>query len=475
MDKLVLLIDFGSTFTKVLAVDLDNAEVVGRSQAPTTVQENMLTGLRNALQRLTLRGEEPDAGLIERLPKIASSSAAGGLRVVAVGLVPELTMEAAKKAALGAGAKVVGMHSFELDHQALDDIERSQPDILLLVGGIDGGNKDVILHNARMLATRDLPVPFIVAGNRSAAEQVQAILVASGKQAIRADNVLPSLDRLVVEPTRHAIREVFIRNIVKAKGLEDAQRYLGNILMPTPMATLKAAALLASGHGDDPGFGELMVVEIGGATTNIHSVAKGEAVAHDTLLKGLPDPYEMRTVEGDLGIRFNAQTILEVVGAAGVLKHARRDANLDEDLLRQATALRNRQVDYVPTDPQQSAIDIALAGGAVALAVERHVGTLKESWGVDGLVKIQTGKDLTSVRTLIGTGGIFAHNPDAAGILNAALQDPKSPFSLKPRTADFFVDRGYVLYAIGLLSDQHPEVALKMARRYLVPNSPVTA
>lgn len=466
MDDLALLIDFGSTYTKVLAVDLDHAEVIGRAQAPTTVKDNMLNGLLAALDRLTLRGRKPDPATLRQARMLASSSAAGGLRIVAVGLVPDLTVEAARKAALGAGAKVVGSHAFELDEQALDEIERSACDILLLVGGIDGGNKDVILHNARMLATRQLDMPFIVAGNRSAAEQVTSILRGSGKQVVRTDNVLPELDRLVVEPARASIRELFISNIVRAKGLEQAQEFLGNILMPTPMATLKAASLLAQGHGSDVGLGELMVVEIGGATTNVHSVAHGLSQASHTITRGLLDPYEMRTVEGDLGIRFNALTILETVGAQRLLHHA--GVPLEATALQARLEERHNNVAFVPQDGVESAIDIGLGSCAVEVAVERHVGTIKESWGVDGLVRIQTGKDLTGLRTVIGTGGLFSHNPGAARVLNAALMRSDAPFSLKPRHADFYIDHSYVLYGVGLLGTQNPDAALRLARRHLV-------
>lgn len=466
MDDLALLVDFGSTYTKVLAVDLDKAEVIGRTQSPTTVEDNMLHGLLRAMEQLTLRGKPVDAATLRQARKLASSSAAGGLRIVAVGLVPDLTVEAARKAALGAGAKLVGSFGFELDEQALDDIEAARCDILLLVGGIDGGNKDVILHNARMLASRRLDMPFIVAGNRSVAAQVVQILRDSGKQVERTDNVLPELDRLVVEPTRACIRDIFMGNIVRAKGLEQAQDYLGQILMPTPMATLKAASLLAHGHGSDPGLGELMVVEIGGATTNVHSIAHGTSQASNTITRGLPEPYEMRTVEGDLGIRFNATTILESVGAGRVLHHA--GAGLDAQALQASVQRRHDQVAFVPDSDLESRIDIALGCSAVEVAVERHAGTVKESWGVDGMVRIQSGKDLTALRTVIGTGGLFSHNPDAGRVLQSALMRPEAPFSLKPRACDFLIDRGYVLYGVGLLASEAPQAALSVARRHLV-------
>ena len=105
--KAVLLIDFGSTYTKVTAVDLDSESLIGTASAYTTVQTDINEGLENALCEL-----EKKTGKIEFSERFACSSAAGGLRMVTSGLVPELTAEAAKRASLGAGAKVIKVYSF---------------------------------------------------------------------------------------------------------------------------------------------------------------------------------------------------------------------------------------------------------------------------------------------------------------------------------------------------------------------------
>jgi len=131
-----LLIDFGSTYTKLRAVDLESATILGSGQGPSTVTTDITTGLRKALVNL----EAHMGGLPAFKYRLASSSAAGGLRMVTIGLVPELTEKAAKQAALGAGAKIVGTYSFELTERDVDSIENHQPDIVLLSGGTDGGN-----------------------------------------------------------------------------------------------------------------------------------------------------------------------------------------------------------------------------------------------------------------------------------------------------------------------------------------------
>jgi uncharacterized protein (TIGR01319 family) len=468
VDDMFLLVDFGSTYTKVVAVDLDKEGVLGRAQSPSIVQENMLIGLQNALSKLTIHGHQIDDVAIKRSRKLACSSAAGGLRLVAIGLVPDLTLEAARRAALGAGAKVIGSYGYELNDDDLHQIEQAECDMVLISGGTDGGNKDVILHNARMLATTRLNVPFVVAGNKVVNDQVKGVLESSGKYAEKTENVLPDLDRLNVEPARSCIRDIFMKRIIHAKGLDKAQEYIGDILMPTPMATLKAAQLLAEGSSKELGLGELMVVEVGGATTNVHSVAKGYTAGRPAVIKGLPEPYAKRTVEGDLGIRYNAATIVDIVGGQKVLDNIPGKPDCAGlDLVTTASFLC-KNVGFVPRSEQDFLIDLGLARSAVEVAVERHVGVVKELWAPDGVINVQYGKDLTELRTLVGTGGIFAYNPHAEKILEVALFNPTNPFSLKPRSPDFYIDRNYILYGIGLLSDVEPVKALRIAKRYLV-------
>ncbi|HET7008760.1 MAG TPA: glutamate mutase L, partial [Candidatus Binatia bacterium] len=157
MSSLALLIDFGSTFTKVTAVDLTQAQVLGRSQSRSTVATDVRDGL---LRALTLLHEQ--CALFDTRPKnlsilagktvLASSSAAGGLRIAVVGNVPGLTVEAANQAALGAGAKIVGSLAFKLNAEKLAQITHLRPDMILLTGGVDGGDSETIVHNARLLA-----------------------------------------------------------------------------------------------------------------------------------------------------------------------------------------------------------------------------------------------------------------------------------------------------------------------------------
>ena len=192
---------------------------------------------------------------------------------VAIGLGPELTAKAARQASLGAGAKVIKTYSYELTEGDLQEIDQINPDICLLTGGTDGGNKENNVFNAQMLATAKNDFPIIIAGNRNCADKCQEIL--KDKQTYVCENVMPRLDIPNVEPVQKKIREIFLEQIVKAKGLSRAQDLIQGILMPTPSAMLTAMKLLAKGSQNEDGLGDLVGVALGGATTDVYSLSFG--------------------------------------------------------------------------------------------------------------------------------------------------------------------------------------------------------
>ncbi len=456
--SLALLIDFGSTFTKLLAVDLAAEEILAYAQSCTTVETDIMVGLRRALDLLPahLKGAAYEC-------RLSSSSAAGGLGMITIGLIPELSAEAARRAALGAGAKVVKVYSFRLSARELEELESLKPDILLLAGGTDGGNREVILDNARLLASSGIQCPILIAGNKAAADEVQSILFAAGKITLLTDNVMPEVNVLNVEPVREMIRKVFIERIIESKGLKKAEEFVGGILMPTPTAVLRAAQLLSQGTGSEKGLGDLVIVDIGGATTDVHSIGAGNPVQPGVVRKGLPEPLTKRTVEGDLGLRYNAGTILKLCGEGRILQHA----SLSQKDLAPRLEKLSQCVEVLPQTAEDQDLDFALAACATRAAMERHAGSIESLWGPQGRYDIQYGKDLTGVEHLIGTGGIFIHHRQAGDILRRTLFSPEEPFSLRPKTPSLYTDARYCLFAVGLLADRYPEPAFRIARKYL--------
>lgn len=466
-----LLADIGSTFTKLTLVDLEREEIAATAQAATTV-EDINIGLGAAIRLLEGRGpaERRNSQRAALEPsrvvyRLACSSAAGGLRMVGIGLVPELTVEAARRAALGAGAKVVGTFAHQLTEADLDTLERLRPDILLLAGGTDGGNERAIVHNAQAIAASSVLVPVVVAGNRVVAGQIASTLRVSGREVWVTENVMPEVDVLNVRPAQETIRQVFLDRIVIAKGFDKAQRSFSGILMPTPSAVLKAAELLAVGTADEAGWGDLIVVDVGGATTDVHSIGQGLPSRPGVLLKGLPEPFAKRTVEGDMGIRYNAPTIFEVAGERRLHKAIGQNVPALEATIGRLSA----QVDALPGSSLESRIDVGLARTAVEIAVDRHAGTLKVVYTPFGETFVQHGKDLTVIGRLVGTGGIFAHSGAAREVLEGALFDPNNPTSLRPQQPELWIDWQYVMATLGLLAEKEPTIALRVLKKALAP------
>ena len=452
MDNVILLIDIGSTFTKVVAIDLEKEEVVSRVESPSTVEEDVTIGLRNALGKV-----EKDIGSIKAKEAIACSSAAGGLRVVSIGLVTELSSEAAKRAALGAGAKIVGHFSYEMTHSEMRQIEDICPDLILLAGGTDGGNVKTIIHNANFLSHSKITAPIVVAGNKSAFDEIEQIFNTSSKVVRFVKNVMPEIGKLEVEDCREAMREVFMQNIVKAKGIDNAKQLVKDIIMPTPVAVLNAAILLSNGVEGEEGLGEIIVIDVGGATTDVNSVAWGNPTKGGVLMRGLPEPFAKRTVEGDLGVRHNIDVLLQIGKGKGVA--------LDEEVISKFQSEPGR----IPKDEKEMSTDAELARIAVQTAFERHVGRIEIIYGPMGEMMTQVGKDLSHVTKVIGTGGPIAFSSCPEKILSGVIADSDHTFLLKPRKTDFYIDEKYIMFAIGLLAQSEPKKALRIMKKYLKP------
>ena len=455
--KAVLLIDFGSTYTKLTAVDVESETLLGTAASYTTVQTDINDGLQNALAKL-----EEKTGKIEYGECFACSSAAGGLRMITSGLVPELTGEAARLASLGAGAKVIGVYAFQLTEDDLEDITAQKPDIFLLVGGTDGGNTECILHNAKMLSTLAPSFPIVIAGNRTAARECQRIL--ADFETYICPNVMPKFGTLNIEPTQKQIREIFLNRIVQAKGLSKATQLLSDIMMPTPSAVLQAMDLLAQGCEGESGIGDLVAVDVGGATTDVYSIADGMPEHMNTVYKGLPEPFSKRTVEGDIGMRYSIQGIVDAAG----LDQISRLSGLSKARVTELVDYLKNHTDTVPNgDPELEALDYALASMAIAEAVTRHAGTIEETYTMMGLTYVQSGKNLTKVRQIVVTGGSLIHTKRTEQIAAHALYSPAQSASLRPKAADIWVDRTYILAAMGLLSSHYPQTALRIMKKEL--------
>ena len=215
------------------------------------------------------------------------------------------------------------------------------------------------------------------------------------------------------------------------------------------------------------GEGELIAVDVGGATTDVYSIADGMPEHMNTVYKGLPEPYSKRTVEGDIGMRYSVQGIVDAQGIDKICCYSglskERALTLIEEL--------KKNPDRIPNgDTELSSLDFALSSCAIDEAVTRHAGTISETYTMMGQTFVQEGKNLTKVKQIVVTGGSLIHTKDTEKIAAHALYSPLKPESLKPKSADIWIDRTYILAAMGLLSSYYPRTALRIMKKELIHN-----
>ncbi|WP_299959899.1 glutamate mutase L [uncultured Modestobacter sp.] len=412
MSERVACVDIGSTWTKAALVELPTGRLVGTRQAPTT-PDDVVAGVLAATAGW-------DA------PVRACSSAGGGLRLAVVGYEELISAEAGHRAALSAGARVVHVAAGRLDDAALQRLGEAAPDVVLLVGGTDGGDATVLRHNAAALA-RPVPlpggsgvlpaVPVVLAGNAAVRDEVAGLLANGGVPVTAVDNVLPDIGRLAPEPARAAIRDVFLTHVIGGDRLSTDPRLREWVRAVTPDAVLDGVAALAGLRAGTEAPG-VLVLDVGGATTDVHCVPAVDAEQTSLARSAVGVPARRRTVEGDLGVQ----------ASAGALREAARAEGLD-----------------VPGDDP-----LALGEAAAVVALRRHLRA-EAAYGPGGA-------SARGVGLVVLSGGVFRHAEPAAveGVVARLAADRGGAGGVLAGTR-VVVDSRYVLAAAGLLAGDAPD------------------
>ena len=425
-------VDVGSTFTKAVLVDPATGAVLHAGSTRTTSDTDVLAGIA------TLRRELP----VEPGQTLACSSAGGGLRLAVVGFEREVTGEAGHRVGLSAGARVVHVASGELDGAAVRSLREARPDIVLLVGGTDGGNAEVLRHNATRLARARIAVPVVVAGNADARDEVAATLASTGRRFTLADNVVPRIGSISPQSARTAIRAVFLEHVIGGKGLSRGPEFARLVRAATPDAVLSGVEVLADVHGD------VIVVDVGGATTDVYSalVPQGEDAEIERDVVGRL--WQERTVEADLGMRWSARGVVE----AAARERLAVPTALEEYALRAAA-----DPGHLPQGEAEVALDLALARVCAVVAARRHGRPATPS---------ESPRPLADVGLVVGSGGVLRHNdPEASLDVVRALTTDHGGGWRAPERAAVVVDTAYLLFAVGLLAETHPGAARALAAR----------
>jgi uncharacterized protein (TIGR01319 family) len=522
-DEKILVVDFGSTYTKI-GIFNTKEETFDLRYKPTTV-EDIRVGLANGLGVLEACQERGDwKPLAQKMSEFAvrlpCSSAKGGLKMVTVALVEQESGFAAELAALTAGAKLVGSYAGRLTpEQARAIYEEDQPEIILLAGGTDeGGDSETQLHNARMLAKAaryatyaDYGVPVIYAGNQDVRDRIENIFRYRGIDIRVTPNVMPEINEFHIEVVNEAIRNLFQTVIIRGKGFDVVEEYMDAPFIPTPRAAFRGIHLLASGYNNEEGLGNILALDIGGATTDFYSNVNDNPLylfpgddpqrkVKRTILKTPNVPLVYRRVEGKYGLSYNAENLkeLERYQNGTLARELSRylamrfphEFGPGSDQFRHFVHTHNGgyQVDldgYLswltqnphtnPTATLENAARSFLAKEIMAVATGKHAGRVDET----ETYFLQYGVNFFNQPvTVLLIGGTIYHKcqsqepgfeEDLALIASGVLHNREEPYKLRP-TGRVLLDAQYLVSILGgLYGRVHPEQALRVMKRELVP------
>ncbi len=443
----VLVAEIGSTTTVVNAfngIDSDEPVFLGQGQASTSVLEgDVRIGLRGAIDDLA---SNLDQDSVEYDEMLATSSAAGGLKMTVHGLVYDMTVRAAKEAALGAGANLHQITAGKLRRSDLKKMQEIKPNIILIAGGVDYGEKDTAIENAEKIAELNLKIPIIYAGNVENQEEIRLIFEETESRLYVVENVYPQIDNLNIEPTRKVIQDVFEEHIVHAPGMKQVREMVNGPIIPTPGAVMVASKLLKEKMGD------LIAFDVGGATTDLHSVTEGSEEINRILLS--PEPVAKRTVEGDLGVYLNMKNIVELIGKEALQEEM--DFDIEEMM-----------ENHVPIPQTDKQIQFAerLSREAVKVAIQRHVGKIRNLYGPGGKTTVAEGKDLSGIQYVIGTGGALTRLPHGEQMLQQVLGSNHKNKMMPTEEAKVLLDHDYIMASLGVLSKKYPETAFQLMKQ----------
>ncbi len=441
-----LVAEIGSTTTLVTAFNVHRdkndkifVDTPFQGKACTTVLDGDVTiGLKNAIKDIENKINES----LSWRKMLATSSAAGGLKITVHGLMEQMTVKAAKEAALGAGGIIKMVTAGKMRKSDIKRIHDIDPNMIMIAGGTDYGERETAIFNAELISAEKFNKPIVYCGNIENREEIKEIF--EGQELYIIDNVYPRVDELNVEPARKIIQDAFEKNIIKAPGMNKIKQLVDGSIMPTPGAVMESSKILYDKIGD------LVVLDVGGATTDVHSVTEGSKVILDMLVN--PEPKAKRTVEGDLGIFVNSKNVIELLDIRD-LGESNKEYIADH-------------IKAIPIEEEDIKASCLLTKKAVDVAVNRHIGTIKRKYsGESGFIAY--GKDLSQVKYIIGTGGALTRLPNGERTL-MEIRYLKDDITMLPRRgAKALIDKDYIMACAGVLSKEDKEAAGALLRQSL--------
>ena len=295
----ILVADCGAVATKLLLLERVEARYrfVAQAEAATTSEtpwEDISTGVVQALEEIEAitgrtffvegRLVTPREGLVGVDAFIALLSAAEPLHLVLAGLVREMSLESARRVALGTYTTVEATLSREGSLRSPEEawaraVRNLAPDAVLLVGGVDGGASrpvmelaDAIALGTSMLESEQRP-RLLYAGNTQLRSRITKLLGELTDVDV-VDNVRPSVDVEYLRPAQDLLEKAFVeQRLYNMRGADTLAAWSGFPLQPTAAAFGRVVEYLW--HREEHAERGVLGVDLGAASGTVMACFDG--------------------------------------------------------------------------------------------------------------------------------------------------------------------------------------------------------
>ncbi len=372
----VLAIDIGTVSTRAILFDVVEGRYrfLGRGAVPTTIgapQNDVGVGVKEAMDQLReitgriffgadgqlIVPSQPSGSGVDAC--VATVSVGPPLKVVAIGLLEDVSTESAKNLAFTTYATVVETMSLNDRRdtvERLDTILQKQPDIIVVAGGVEGGAKESVLNLLEAVGLACYLIPkeqrpeVLYAGNSELAKNVHETIGTLANLHV-APNVRQSYESEQLTPSQPALAQIF--RIVRSRqirGIHDVDQWTGNQLMPSASAFGRIIRYISKE------FSRMrkgvLGVDIGASATTIASAFSGDL---------------RLSIHPGLGLGENLPGILEQCPMEDIMRWVTIDVS--ENYVRDY--IRNKAIypTTLPITTDELAIEQAIACQAMLLAV----------------------------------------------------------------------------------------------------------
>ena len=371
----ILLADCGTVMTKVVLLDRVGGQYrfVARGEALTTAEypwSDVTAGVRHAVEQITnVTGREFFSSTGDLLAAnmqgadvfAATTSASPPLEVVLGGLVRDLSVASAERAAAGTYSQVKAIIASDgrgglTEEERVNTIHKAAPEVICIAGGLENGATRPVLEIVETAALacslmEESKRPRILyAGNSQLRQKVVDIV--KGQAELRvADNVRPTLAEENLFNVQEELDEFYRQNkMTQLPGLDALEAWSPTALTPTARAFSRIVQYLWL--LGDPSSG-VLGVDVGAANTTIAAAFDG---------------HPFLTVHGDLGVTFGGERLLQEQGFETLARWIPEP--LTEDEMHGLLINKELHPVSIPQEPGGVWLEQALAREAIRGALE---------------------------------------------------------------------------------------------------------